>query len=95
MKGNDLTIIICILLTLMTLATFWQVQNHEFVNFDDQYYIAENPHVRTGLSKENIFWAFTSSHFFNWHPLTWLSHMLDFELYGLNPSGHHFNNLLL
>jgi tetratricopeptide (TPR) repeat protein len=77
------------------LAVYWQVQGHAFVTFDDYQYVVENPHVRHGLTLQGIVWAFTSGYASNWHPLTWLSHMLDCTLYGLNPKGHHFNNLLL
>ena len=79
---------------MVTLALFWQVQNHEFVYLDDQVYVTENRHVQAGLTRESILWAFTSTEVANWHPLTWLSHMADVEIYGLNPGGHHFTNLL-
>jgi protein O-mannosyl-transferase len=82
-------------LVAITLAVYWQVQGHDFLIWDDFAYIVENPHVRSGLSVENVLWAFTTTHASYWHPLTWLSHMLDCELYGLNPQGHHFNALLL
>ena len=78
----------------MTLALFWQVQNHQFINYDDPSYVTENRHVQTGLTPESVLWAFTSTEEANWHPLTWLSHMVDVELYGLNPEGHHLTNLL-
>jgi Flp pilus assembly protein TadD len=64
------------------------------VNFDDGKYILENPHVRTGLTAEGFIWAFTSSYASNWHPLTWLSHMLDVQLFGLDPGPHHLVNVL-
>jgi tetratricopeptide (TPR) repeat protein len=82
-------------LLIITLAVYWQVQHHDFLVWDDYEYILDNPHVRYGLNLENVRWAFTTSYASNWHPLTWLSHMLDCELYGLNPIGHHLNNLLL
>jgi protein O-mannosyl-transferase len=91
---RHLILILCLGLTLATLAVFWQVRDHEFITYDDYEYVLENPHVRYGLSRDGILWAFTSVHASNWHPLTWLSHMLDCELYGLNPSGHHLNNFL-
>jgi tetratricopeptide (TPR) repeat protein len=68
---------------------FGQTGHHGFINYDDNDYVYENPQVSKGLTPEGIHWAFTSSHAHNWHPLTWLSHMLDVELYGLDPSGHH------
>ena len=82
------------LLIAVTLAAFWQVRDHEFVHYDDDKYVMENPHVPTGLTRESIKWAFTATHASNWHPLTWLSHMLDCQLYGLNPRGHHVSSLL-
>ncbi len=82
------------LLSLTVLAIFWQVQNHAFIHLDDGEYVTDNIHVRTGLRWKNITWAFTSTHAANWHPLTWLSHMLDCELFGLNPKGHHLTSLL-
>jgi len=82
-------------LVLLTLATFWPVLGHDFVNYDDDKYILENPTVRAGLSAANVKWAFAGSYAANWHPLTWLSHMLDVELYGMQPSGHHLSSLVL
>ena len=86
--------IICVLLGVLILAVYWEVQYHEFVNYDDGRYITENKHIRD-FSKENLIWAFTSSYAANWHPITWLSHMLDIRLYGLNPKGHHLTSLVL
>jgi capsular exopolysaccharide synthesis family protein len=86
--------IICVLLGVLILAVYWKVQYHEFVNYDDGRYITENKHIRD-FSKENFVWAFTSSYAANWHPITWLSHMLDIRLYGLNPKGHHLTSLAL
>ena len=86
-------IIICLVLVATTLAVYWQVTNHEFINYDDGLYVTENSHVQAGLTLESIKWAFTTGHAANWHPVTWLSHMLDIELYGLNPMGHHWTNL--
>jgi hypothetical protein len=88
-------LLICLFLIVATLAVFWQVRNHELVNFDDHHYITENPHLQAGLTPKNVIWAFTTTHASNWHPLTWLSHMLDCQLYGLNPSGHHLTSVLL
>ena len=66
-----------------------------FVWFDDHGYVYENPAVTAGLTKAGLRWAWTTTHMYNWHPLTWLTHMADAELYGLNPAGHHFSSLLL
>lgn len=80
---------------MAALVVFWQSADHEFVNFDDELYVTRNSHVQAGLTYQGLVWALTTTHVGNWHPLTWLSHMLDCELYGLNPGGHHFTNLLL
>jgi tetratricopeptide (TPR) repeat protein len=85
---------ICLVLALVTLAVFWQVRHHEFITFDDDKYVTDNSYVKAGLTQESIVWAFTKTHAHNWHPLTWVSHMLDCELHGLNPGAHHFTNLL-
>jgi hypothetical protein len=71
------------------------VKDHEFTNYDDNLYVTENPHVQAGFTFESIKWAFTNHHVGHWHPLTWLSFMLDYKLYGLNPSGYHLTNLFL
>lgn len=68
---------------------------HGFVNFDDDAYVYQNPQVTGGLTLRSVAWAFTHAHARNWHPLTTLSHMLDCDLFGLNPAGHHFINVLL
>ena len=81
-------------LIMVILAVFWPVKNYEFINFDDDLYVTDNPYVKAGLTLKSVIWAFTTMHANNWHPLTWLSHMLDRELYGLNPGGHHLTNLL-
>jgi protein O-mannosyl-transferase len=85
---------ICVFLALVTFALYWPVTGFEFNNYDDAQYITENPQIHSGLTGENILWAFTTGYASNWHPLTWLSHLLDCQLYGLNPGGHHFTNLL-
>ncbi len=86
-------IIICLFLVAASLIVYGQVITHEFINYDDGVYITENPHVKDGFTLESIKWAFTTGHATNWHPVTWLSHMLDIEIYGLNPMGHHWTNL--
>jgi hypothetical protein len=93
--NKTVKIIICILLTLSTFAVYWQVQDHDFINFDDDVYITNNLNVQAGLTIESVKWAFTTSHPPYWHPVTWLSHMLDYQLYGLNPKGHYLTNLFL
>ena len=78
---------------LATFCVYSQVKDHEFINFDDDIYITNNLNVQTGLASETVYWAFTTAHFANWHPMTWLSHMLDYQLYGLHPKGHHLTSL--
>ena len=86
--------LICFMLAIVTLAVYWQVGNSAFVNYDDPTYVTDNQDVRAGLTAESVTWAFSTTHGGNWHPLTWLSHMLDCQIYGLNPRGHHYTNLL-
>jgi hypothetical protein len=87
--------LICLVLLLVTASIYWQVKGHDFVNYDDPEYVVDNPHVNTGLNAENISWAFTSTVYAaNWHPLTWLSHMLDVQLFGLNAGRQHLMNVL-
>jgi protein O-mannosyl-transferase len=83
------------LLALLTFAAYARVLNHDFLYLDDRTYVTENAIVQKGLTLEGIKWAFTTVHGSNWHPLTWLSHMLDCSLFGLEPGGHHFTNLAL
>jgi len=86
----------CIYLALAvsSVAVFQQVRGFDFVDFDDSKYLTENRHVSSGLSREGIIWAFTGAHAGMWHPLTTFSHMLDCELFGLNPHRHHLSALL-
>jgi tetratricopeptide (TPR) repeat protein len=86
---------VCLLLAVITLALYNPVNHHPFVNYDDDRYVTENPHVRQGLTADTFTWALTSTEQANWHPLTWMSHALDVSLYRLNPSGHHFTSVLL
>jgi tetratricopeptide (TPR) repeat protein len=90
-----LTLGLCLALAAITFAVFGQTLTHEFINFDDNRYVSDNPMVAQGLTFKGIVWAFTHFYANNWHPLTWLSHMLDCQLYGLNPGGHHLTNVLL
>ena len=84
---------ICIVLAIAILAVFWQVRDHAFINLDDNLYVTENPHVLAGITIENLKWAFTTTQLPYWHPLTWLSHMLDVQLFGLKAGGHHLMNV--
>ncbi len=85
----------CLLLAVAALALYNPVNRHPFVNYDDDRYVTENPHVRQGLTAETVRWALTSTEQANWHPLTWMSHALDCTLFRLNPAGHHFTSILL
>lgn len=76
------------------LAVYTQVRGFQFFIFDDNVYVTDNTRVQNGLTLDNIRWAFFSLEFSNWHPITWLSHMLDVRLYGMDPGGHHFTNVL-
>ncbi|MBW2019207.1 MAG: tetratricopeptide repeat protein [Deltaproteobacteria bacterium] len=87
-------VIVCLFLILTTLAVFWQVRNHDFVNYDDNIYVTESRHVRNGLTRQGVIWAFTTTHVGYWIPLTWLSHMLDYQLFGSNPGWHHLTSLI-
>jgi len=84
-----------LLLALGVIAAFWPALNNGFISYDDTLYITENQAVRSGLSRASFIWAWTTTHTGNWIPLTWLSLMLDSEIFGLNPGGFHLTNLLL
>jgi len=87
--------LICLVLVVSILTVYWQVKDHEFVNYDDNVYITDNPQVQLGFTSKAVRWAFTTTQAGNWHPLTWLSHMMDCRLFGLNPGGHHLTSLFL
>ncbi len=95
MQTNKTKYIIVTLLLLTTVAVYWPAVHHEFVNYDDPAYVTGNFQVRTGFTYENIKWAFTTTLMGNWNPVTWLSHMADAQLFGLDPRGHHLMNILL
>ena len=80
---------------VLTLVLYNPVSRYPFLTFDDQRYVTENWHVQAGLRWETVEWAFTTYDAANWHPLTWLSHALDWQLFGKNPAGHHYTNVLL
>jgi hypothetical protein len=82
-------------LVLGTLAIYWPVRHYGFVDYDDNDYVFNNPAVRAGLSGWGLVWAFVDQHAGNWHPLTWLSHMLDCQLFGLKAGAHHLVNVLI
>jgi tetratricopeptide (TPR) repeat protein len=92
---QTLVISIYLALTVSALLVFWQVRIFDFVNYDDIDYVYENPHVLNGLTTDGVWWAFTTGYSTNWHPLTWLSLMLDCQLFGANAGRMHLVNLLL
>ncbi len=87
-------LVICTLLALATLAVFWPVLQNDFINYDDPDYVTANEVVKKGFTWEGVKWAFTTSQASNWHPITWLSHMLDVSWVGLRPMGHHATSLM-
>ena len=94
-KDRWLVFGICIFLGAVTWLVFGQTLHHDFVNVDDGDYVLKNLEVARGLTIEGAVWAFTHFHASNWHPVTWISHMLDCEIFGLSPGGHHLSNVLL
>ncbi|MGD0350881.1 MAG: tetratricopeptide repeat protein [Verrucomicrobiota bacterium] len=87
-------VLICLALFVITLIGFWPVGRLGFIyNYDDEVYVTANPNVQAGVTAKSILWAFTTTRAANWHPLTWLSHMLDCQLFGLDASGHHWSSL--
>jgi tetratricopeptide (TPR) repeat protein len=84
----------CLFLVVATLAVYGQLRNFQFINYDDNVYVYDNPLVQKGLTLQGLSWAFTTTRAGNWTPLTWLSHMLDCQLFGLNPGEHHLTNLV-
>ncbi len=95
MQTDRAKYVIIALLLISTIAVYWPAINHEFVNYDDPEYVTGNNHVKTGFTYENIRWAFTTTLMGNWNPVTWLSHMVDSQLFGLDPRGHYFISILL
>jgi tetratricopeptide (TPR) repeat protein len=83
------------ILVTLAILPYFRTLGHDFVCYDDLFYVVENPHVRPGITIPGIAWAFTTFSGGNWHPVTWLSHMLDASTWGLKPAGHHFTNLIL
>ncbi|MFN7138741.1 MAG: tetratricopeptide repeat protein [Limisphaerales bacterium] len=87
-------LLVMAVLVFVTVALYWPIRQHEFINYDDPDYITANPMVQQGFTWEGVRWAFTSSHSYNWHPITWLSHMMDVQFFGMNPGAHHLVSLL-
>jgi tetratricopeptide (TPR) repeat protein len=95
LAGRSLKAVLAVLLAAVTVALYSPVLGHSFLVLDDQDYVTANPHIHEGLSWSTIGWAFRSTEAANWHPLTWLSHALDYQLFALNPAGHHFDGVLI
>ena len=76
-------IVLCAVLVVATLCVYGQIWTHEFIGFDDDRYVTQNRIVSQGLSREGVIWAFRSTHVSNWHPITWISHMVDCQLFGI------------
>ncbi|MEP6821486.1 MAG: tetratricopeptide repeat protein [Chthoniobacterales bacterium] len=93
--GNKFQVGVTIALFVLTVMLYASVRHFGFVNFDDDDYVVANPHVLGGLTVRDIGWAFTHFHAGNWHPLTWISHMVDVQVWGLNSGGHHLTNVIL
>jgi len=94
-RNRRQTWLICLGLTLAVLAAYGQLWDCDFVAWDDGNYVTANSMVKQGVGWPGVVWAFSTFHASNWHPLTWISHEVDFQLYGMNPAGHHFTSLLL
>jgi len=89
------TYLIITFLIVASCAAFGRIAGNDFINFDDTAYVSENNHIQSGINPESIKWALTTTYFSYWHPLTWLSHMLDWSMFGANASGHHLVSLFL
>ena len=101
MQGNEtanevmFSKITLILLTVLSVALYWPLGSYDFIALDDNLYVVENVNLQRGFSVENLAWAMTTFHTTNWHPLTWISYMIDYELFNLNPAGYHIHNMIL
>ncbi len=94
-SGNKLNVLLAVLLAVATQALYSPALQNGFLMWDDQDYVRGNSHIHHGLTRHTVKWAFTSTYAANWHPLTWLSHALDYQLFGLHPWGHHLDSVLL
>jgi tetratricopeptide (TPR) repeat protein len=95
LSRQKLVVLLCLLLAAVTLAVYNPVVRNQFVDFDDQAYILKNSHIQSGLNWALVKWSVTTFYYGIWHPLTWLSHALDYQLFHLNPVGHHYTSVLL
>ncbi len=92
LKSRGRPFLVAALLVAALAWVYWPVHRHDFIGCDDPDYVWRNPHVQAGLTGPNVLWALTTFDASNWHPLTWISHMLDVQLFGLNPGSHHLVN---
>jgi protein O-mannosyl-transferase len=92
---KNLIAILCATLAVATIALYSPVIGHEFLTFDDRDYVTANSHIHAGFAWTTTRWIFSSTEAANWHPLTWLSHALDYQLFALNPAGHHLDSVLI
>ena len=88
-------VLVCLFLVLVTLVVYLQVGTFEFINYDTDLYVYDNRQVKAGFTKTSIAWAFTTFHAYNWHPLTWLTHMVDVQLFGMDSGRHHLTNVFI
>jgi protein O-mannosyl-transferase len=94
-RRTQVIVTLCVLLAVATFAVYFRATQNPFVNYDDQGYVVENAHVQQGLTAATFRWALTSFDATNWHPLTWISHAFDIQLFGMNAGGHHLTSVLL
>ncbi len=90
---SRIKILISLFLVAVTLAVYLQVKDFSFVNYDDDDYVYRNHAIMKDFNTESVSWAFTATRASNWHPLTWISHMIDYQLYRLNPGAHHLTSV--
>ena len=88
------SLLVCIALCCVILIPYCQVKDYPFINYDDPMYVTENPHVLSGLTLKSLLWSFTTGYAVNWHPLTWISHMIDCALFGTAAGNHHLVSVL-
>jgi protein O-mannosyl-transferase len=93
--GKQLKIIVILILIVLNMIIYWHIKNYAFINYDDQLYITSNHRVQTGITFKSVFSTFSDTHTGNWHPLTMMSHMLDWQLFGERAGGHHRTSLII
>src|SRR5262249_45485290 len=94
-QDSTRVVLLSLLLALITLALYSPVRQHDFINYDDDIYVFKNLHVVAGLTWKTVEWALTTNEVANWHPVTWISHELDCQLFGLDAGFHHITSLLI